>query len=177
MNALPAAPLFILYVATAKVGAVLSAALDGTPFTIEDAVVLNQIDVLEPVTPAVLATRLGISPSTLSYRLGSLERRRLVLRRANPDDGRSALLSLSTSGRRRWERVLPAWIGAVRSIEQALEPSREDVLAVLHALASAADSVLGEQSSARRISAERAPASRGRAGHPPRPTRGRARSE
>src|SRR6185436_16499427 len=107
MNEISPAPLFLLYVATTKVGRVLSTALERTAFTAEDAVVLNQIHMLEPVTPSTLAARLGVSPSTLSYRLRTLEERRLVLRGANPDDGRSALLGLSALGRRRWERVLP----------------------------------------------------------------------
>ncbi len=149
VNSLTDAPLFLLYVATTKVGGILAAALEGTPFSVEDAVVLNQIDVLEPVTPSVLARRLGIAPNTLTYRLRSLERRRLVLRRANPADGRSVLLGLSAGGRRRWERVRPAWLGAVRDVEAALEVPRENVITALRALASAADTVAAARSSRR----------------------------
>jgi DNA-binding MarR family transcriptional regulator len=146
MNEIPAAPLFLLYVATTKVGYVLSAALEGEPFTVEEAVVLNQIQVLEPVTPSTLAARLGISPSTLSYRLRTLEKRRLLLRSANPDDGRSALISLSALGRRRWERALPSWRGAVRAVEEALELPQDEVDAALRAVIAATDRVLAEQS-------------------------------
>ena len=148
-NALSDAPLFLLYVATTKVGGILAAALEGTPFSVEDAVVLNQIDVLEPVTPSVLARRLGIAPNTLTYRLRSLEQRRLVLRRANPVDGRSVLLALSALGRRRWERVRPAWLGAVRDLEAALEIPHEDLITALRAVATAADTVAAAQSSRR----------------------------
>ncbi|HEV8251461.1 MAG TPA: MarR family winged helix-turn-helix transcriptional regulator [Gaiellaceae bacterium] len=146
MNELPAAPLFLLYVATAKVGNVLAAALEGGPFTVEEAVVLNQIDVLEPVTPSVLAARLGISPSTLSYRLRALQRRRLVSRDDNPHDGRSALLTLTPLGRRQWERVLPLWLATIRAMEDGLETPRDEVVAVLRELVAAADRALAAPS-------------------------------
>jgi DNA-binding MarR family transcriptional regulator len=149
MNSFPDAPLFLLYVATTKVGVILAAALEGTPFSVEDAVVLNQIDVLEPVTPSVLARRLGIAPNTLTYRLRSLERRQLVLRRANPADGRSVLLALSSVGRRRWERARPEWLGAVRDLEGALAVPRENVITALRAVATAADTVAAARSSRR----------------------------
>jgi DNA-binding MarR family transcriptional regulator len=141
MNEIPAAPLFLLYVATARVGSVLSAALEGGPFTTEDAVVLNQIHVLEPVTPSELAARVGISPSTLSYRLRTLQHRGVITRTGNPNDGRSALLTLTDSGRREWEDLLPTWLGAIEAIEQTLETPRDEVVAVLRELAAAAERV------------------------------------
>jgi len=148
-NSFPDAPLFLLYVATTKVGGILAAALEETPFSVEDAVVLNQIDVLESVTPSVLARRLGIAPNTLTYRLRLLERRQLVLRRPNPADGRSVLLALSAAGRRQWELVRPAWLGAVRDVEDAFEIPRENVITALRAVATAADTVAAAHSSRR----------------------------
>ena len=141
MKEIPAAPLFLLYVATAKVGNVLAAALEGGPFTTEEAVVLNQIHVLEPVTPSELAARVGISPSTLSYRLRALQQRGVITRTGNPNDGRSALLALTAEGRREWEGLLPTWLGAIRAIEDSLEISRDEVVAALRELAAAADRV------------------------------------
>jgi DNA-binding MarR family transcriptional regulator len=141
MTEFPPAPLFLLYVATAKVGSALATALGDGPFTVEEAVVLNQIDVLEPVTPSELAARIGISPSTLSYRLRALQQRDLISRAGNPNDGRSALLALTSAGRRQWEDVLPTWLAAIRALEDALELPRDDVVAVLRELAAAADRV------------------------------------
>jgi DNA-binding MarR family transcriptional regulator len=141
MNEIPAAPLFLLYVATAKVGNVLAAALEGGPFSTEEAVVLNQIDVLEPVTPSELAARVGISPSTLSYRLRALQQRGVIIRTGNPSDGRSTLLTLSAAGRSQWDEVLPAWLSAVRALEDALDTPRDDVVAVLRDVIASADRV------------------------------------
>ena len=135
----PSAPLFLLYVASAKVGSVLAAALADTGVKVEDAVVLNQVDQLEPVTPSELSARLGLSPSTLSYRLRGLERDGLVERRANPDDGRSALLELSRAGRATWDACRPVWLDAVRSIERELALPADEVLDVLREVARAAE--------------------------------------
>ena len=128
--------------ATQRVGEVLSAALAGSRMTVDDATVLNQVDVLGPVTPSVLAARLGVSPSTLSYRLRTLEDRFWLERRRNPDDGRSVLVSLSPRGRRAWKRVLPAWVAALRGIEDALGVPEKRVSEVLRAIAAAAESRL-----------------------------------
>jgi DNA-binding MarR family transcriptional regulator len=157
MTDLPAAPLFLLHVAGAKVGTVLAAALAGTGLKVEDAVVLNQVDQLEPVTPSALSARLGISPSTLTYRLRGLERGGLLARRANPGDGRSALLELSAAGRARWDACRPVWLEAVRSIERELTVPAGEVLDVLRELARAADAVARGSSPP---SASRAPSGR-----------------
>jgi DNA-binding MarR family transcriptional regulator len=143
MTELPAAPLFLLYVATTKVGNVLAGALAGTGVKVEDAVVLNQFEVLGPVTPSALAARLGLSPSTLTYRLRGLERDGLVARRPNPADGRSALLELSPAGRARWDEARPVWLEAIRSIERELDLPTEEVLDVLREVARAADAARG----------------------------------
>jgi DNA-binding MarR family transcriptional regulator len=142
MTELPAAPLFLLYVATTKVGNVLSSALQGSGVKVEDAVVLNQIDAVGPVTPKALAARLGISPSTLTYRLRGLERDGLVARSPHPDDGRSALLELSAAGHARWAKCRPLWLGAVRSIERELTVAADEVVEVLRELGRAADAAL-----------------------------------
>ena len=142
MNELPAAPLFLLYVATTKVGNVLAHALAETGLTSEDALVLNQVDILGPVTPSALAARLGISPSTLTYRLRGLERDGLVARSPNPGDGRSALLELSGAGRERWDECRPVWLDAIRSIERELALPADTVIDVLSELGRAAEAVL-----------------------------------
>ena len=95
MDRLPPPVLFELSVAAQKVGQVLALSLAGTPVRLEDAALLNQLGRLEPMTPTALASRLGVSPSTLTYRLKGLEARGWVSRRANPADGRSALLGLT----------------------------------------------------------------------------------
>jgi DNA-binding MarR family transcriptional regulator len=54
-----------------------------------------------PVTSAELARRQGISPQSMGATLGSLERRGLVRRSADPEDGRRVLLELTAEGARK----------------------------------------------------------------------------
>ena len=134
--------LFELSVAAQKVGQVLASSLAGTPVRLEDATLLNQLERLQPMTPTDLARRLGMSPSTLTYRLKGLEARGWVSRRANPADGRSALLGLTPRGRQTWSAAQPAFVAALRSVEARLELPAEDVASALAAVAAAAQAVL-----------------------------------
>ncbi len=142
MDRLSPPVLFELSVAAQKVGQVLASSLAGTPMRLEDATLLNQLGRLEPMTPTDLASRLGVSPSTLTYRLKGLEARGWVSRRANPADGRSALLGLTPSGRKTWSAALPGFVAALRSVEERLELPAEDVASALAAVSAAAQAVL-----------------------------------
>ena len=142
MHSSPPPVLFELSVAAHKVAQVLSSSLAGTPVRLEDATLLNQLARFEPMTPTDLAGRLGVSPSTLTYRLQSLEARGWVSRTANPADGRSALLGLTPRGRKAWSAALPGFVAALRSVEERLELPAEDVAAALAAVAAAAQAVL-----------------------------------
>jgi DNA-binding MarR family transcriptional regulator len=142
MDSSPAPVLFELSVAAQKVGQVLAAALASTPVGLEDATLLNQLARLEPATPTELASRLGVSPSTLTYRLKGLERRGWVSRTPNPADGRSSLLALAPAGREAWAAALPAFVAALRSVEERIGLEAEDVSMALAAVAAAADAAL-----------------------------------
>ena len=142
MDRPPPPVLFELSVAAQKVGQVLASSLAGTPMRLEDATLLNQLERREPMTPTDLATRLGMSPSTLTYRLKGLEARGWVSRRANPADGRSALLGLTPKGRKTWSAAQPGFIAALRSVEERLELPAQDVASALAAIAAAAEAVL-----------------------------------
>ncbi len=52
-----------------------------------------------------LATRLGITPSTLTRNLERLEEEGLVARAADPDDARAALVRLTSAGKRAADKV------------------------------------------------------------------------
>jgi DNA-binding MarR family transcriptional regulator len=51
-----------------------------------------------PATAAALARQEGISPQGMGLTLGALEERGLIVRRADPADGRRVLVSLSDEG-------------------------------------------------------------------------------
>jgi DNA-binding MarR family transcriptional regulator len=81
-----------------------------------DFALASVIRVFQPVTPTGLSSFLGMPPTTLSSRLGRLERRRLVRRRRNPNDGRSSLVEVTALGRRRVEALFPAFASVLQEI-------------------------------------------------------------
>ncbi len=95
-----------------------------------------------PLTPTELAKRLGIGPSTLTYRLKALEARGIVVRRTNPTDGRSALVQLTAYGQRRWQETIPAFAEALRRAERRIALPHDEVAASLDAIAAALDEEL-----------------------------------
>lgn len=58
-----------------------------------------------PVSINGLASTLGLDPTTVTRQVAAMETSRLLLRRADPDDGRVSLISLSRNGRRRMRAV------------------------------------------------------------------------
>ena len=61
---------------------------------------LVRLDRFGPATNAGLAKAEGITPQAMSTTLGGLERRGLVGRTADPDDGRRILLAVTPEGKR-----------------------------------------------------------------------------
>jgi DNA-binding MarR family transcriptional regulator len=58
-----------------------------------------------PLTPSELAELERVKRPTVTRTLGCLDREGLIERAADPDDGRSALVSLNASGRERLRRL------------------------------------------------------------------------
>ncbi len=71
---------------------------------------------------SALGQRLGIAPSTLTRNLSRLEERGLVVRMADPDDGRAQHVALTDSGRRAAERVGRQEEAFARSVLENLPP-------------------------------------------------------
>jgi DNA-binding MarR family transcriptional regulator len=134
--------IFQLYVTYQRSGQLVSRALAGTGIRAEDAPLYSVLDREGPLTPTELARRLGIGPSTLTYRLKALEARGVVVRRANPDDGRSALVQLSAYGRRRWQETVPAFAEALRRAERRIALPHHEVAASLDAIGAALEEEL-----------------------------------
>jgi DNA-binding MarR family transcriptional regulator len=140
--------IFHLYTTSQRSGELVSAALEGSSIRPEDAPLYSVLDREGPLTPTDLARRLGVGPSTLSYRLKSLEARGEVVRTPNPADGRSALLELAPKARRRWQDVVPAFTEALRRAERRLALPQHEVAAALDALATAIDEELASRAEA-----------------------------
>ena len=82
---------------------------------------LSLIGVRGPVRLTELASELGMPITTGSDIVRRLERRRLVRRSPNPDDGRSSLFALTPSGDREWRNGWPALQRINRTLEAELD--------------------------------------------------------
>ena len=90
-------------------------------------------------------------PTTLSSYLRRLEARRLVRRRPNPDDGRSALLEVTKTGDRHTVSAFPALQGSVARVHERLDYSPRELDLALDRLEDAMRAVLSRpDESARR---------------------------
>src|ERR1700677_2604039 len=68
--------------------------------TLPETAALARLDRGGPTTPSALAKLEQISPQSMGATLAALEARGLLKRRADPADGRRAVMSVTESGRR-----------------------------------------------------------------------------
>ena len=79
-----------------------------------------------------LAARLLWSSSRLAHHVGRMERRGLVERASCDDDGRGAVIALTTQGRKVLERAAPGHVESVRrNFIDLLTPAEVEVLAAI----------------------------------------------
>ena len=103
---------------------------------------LSMLGAFGPLRLTEVARELGVPLTTASDVVRRLEGQGLVLRRQNPEDGRSFLFELSARGDREWRR---GW-GALQRINERLlaEIAEEDTRRVLTQLGEAFARALDE---------------------------------
>ncbi|GAB1326024.1 MarR family winged helix-turn-helix transcriptional regulator [Streptomyces sp. NPDC093260] len=100
------------------------------------------LDTCGPVKLVVLATTLGVNPSTALRMVGRLEALDLVDRRTNPANRREVVLSLTPAGHDLVGRVLTHRRAEIRTLVQRLPPvERAALVPALHALTAAAGEI------------------------------------
>jgi DNA-binding MarR family transcriptional regulator len=85
----------------------------------------NGADADGPLTMTQLADGVVYSRSGLTYQAGLLERAGLITRGPSPDDERATLVTITTNGRARFDRVLPGHIQVTRLL---FDPLTDDDL-------------------------------------------------
>ncbi len=80
------------------------------------------------LTPAQLAERAGTTPPSMTGVLRSLERKRLVKRKAMSEDRRSQCVFLTAAGRRRIEALLPLMARRLAELAGALPPTERKAM-------------------------------------------------
>jgi DNA-binding MarR family transcriptional regulator len=106
--------------------------------------VLSLIGVRTQIRLTELAAELGLPITTASDVVRRLERRRMVRRSPNPDDGRSSLFALTGSGDREWRNGWAALQRVNRMLERHLEDP-DGVRAAVTALGSAFAAALADE--------------------------------
>lgn len=103
---------------------------------------LSLIGAFGPLRLTEIASELGMPLTTSSDVVRRLESQKLVLRRRNPDDGRSFLFELSARGDREWRR---GW-GGLQRIQEQLDSAVDDAETrrVLVALSDAFEAAMQE---------------------------------
>jgi DNA-binding MarR family transcriptional regulator len=90
----------------------------------------------DALTQRDLAASAQVEQPTMAATLTRMERDGLIERRANPDDGRSALISLTEAGRGKLAAVHAASTAVnVKAAEQLTADERAQLLALLHKVA------------------------------------------
>jgi DNA-binding MarR family transcriptional regulator len=84
-----------------------------------------------PVTQRRLGRELGLSAGTVSLRLDRLERRGLVQRDDDPDDGRAAAVSVTRTGMELFEACAPEHLANAQALLEGLDERERDQLGKL----------------------------------------------
>jgi DNA-binding MarR family transcriptional regulator len=107
--------------------------------------VLAQLDrARDGLTLSALSSRLMVSNGNVTGLVDAMVRDGLVERRANPADGRSALISATTAGAELFARMAPAHQGWIDGLMAGL--SRAEMVLLLELLGKLKQSVRGEAS-------------------------------
>lgn len=83
---------------------------------------------LGPMSPSDLAARTTVDRSQASKTLKGLSAKKLIYRRAVPDDGRRATIGLTTSGQAMYENVFPKVVEVHHSVLTELSSQEKRVL-------------------------------------------------
>jgi DNA-binding MarR family transcriptional regulator len=128
---------FEIYALSARLGAYLDRALEGTGVRPAEYAVYSLMLEAGPRTPTELAAMLGAPPTTLSTYLAAMLRRGDARRIPNPADGRSVRVVLTDHGRAVVRRVNPAFSRAHFALEASLDRPVAEVRETLGAIAQA----------------------------------------
>jgi DNA-binding MarR family transcriptional regulator len=143
--------LFRLFVIDQLASDLFSRKLAGGPLTGNEFGVASEINALAPLTPKELAGFIGMAPTTLSTYLRRLEERGELVRRQNPNDGRSVLLELTAEGKAKVEATFPALRSTVETILENLDTPADDLELALDAYERALRSALVEETRTGRL--------------------------
>ncbi len=104
--------------------------------------VLLNIDREKGTPSTTLAPQMGMEPTSLSRTLKSMEKKGLIVRRPNPEDGRGVLIHLTAFGRQMRERSRETVIAFNEAVRSRVS---EEKIAHFYEVADAVNSVVGNR--------------------------------
>jgi len=133
------------YTAGQLVNVLVTRELERAGVSPQDFSFLGWIAQLQPVTPGRLATETGLPATTIRDHIRRSIGRGMLLKKPNPDDGRSYYLVLSAEGTRLMDRGWPAVIGAYARLEPELRDDQAQYLHTVRQLRAALKDVLAKE--------------------------------
>ena len=101
---------------TEAMGCVARRSMNDAGLGFSDFVLLEALLHLGPQTPSALGEKVGLTSGSITAALDRLEARRLVARRANPDDLRSRIVELADAGRALIEPAYASHAGDIETL-------------------------------------------------------------
>jgi DNA-binding MarR family transcriptional regulator/N-acetylglutamate synthase-like GNAT family acetyltransferase len=95
----------------------------------------------KPLTVQELANEIGFTHITVKNVVRELEESGIAKIRANPDDGRSKLISLTPKGKNLLEKLKPVWNQFSRTLEQLLTSGHPDFINIINRIDREAEKV------------------------------------
>lgn len=136
--------LLLVGAASQRLGQVVDRELAAEGVDARDYALLSLVGVRGPVRLTEVAAELGMPLTTASDAVRRLERRDLVERVPNPEDGRSSLFRLAAAGDATWRQGRPALQRVERGLAKRLA-DRDATRAALEELGDALEDELTEQ--------------------------------
>src|SRR5919107_1491672 len=130
-------PFLLVFALGQQLGNLLQQAMTNAPLTPSEFAVYSALRLMQPTTPTQLAGALGMKATTLSSVLVRMSRSGHLQRRRNPADGRSVILTLSSSGVRVTEACFGAFGAAIEAFRRQLPIDEAALLADLETMSGA----------------------------------------
>jgi DNA-binding MarR family transcriptional regulator len=126
--------LFDVWLVSRAVTGAVDVALAPTGLTADEFGTYSVLTSADALTPSDLARWMSAPPTTVSSVVKRLEARGHVARTRNPDDGRSALISLTAAGRRAHAAAVAEFLPVLDSVVDALGARERSVRSALTSL-------------------------------------------
>ena len=136
-------PFLLSYAVDQQLSRLLELTFTDAPLRPPEFAVYSVLNLIGPATPSQLAHQLGMSRSTVSNWLRRMDSRGHLVRRSNPDDGRSHHVDLSAEGRRVTLACFPAFGLAIDTFRRHL-PDEPALLAAMESMSTALGAAIDE---------------------------------